>query len=285
MKLSISNIGWPESSDLFMYDVMVRYGFEGLEIAPTRIFPESPYDKLDEARSWKEDLRLRYGLTVASMQSIWYGRPEKIFGSVQERNALIAYTKQAVDFAEAVGCKNLVFGCPKNRSIPENMTAMDGCGSDISGYPYHSTASWDRNQELAVRFFKEIGEYAYDHHTVIAMEPNPPIYHTNFVNTTKEAVIFTETVNTQGFRLNADTGTMIENGEDPAILQEKGYLIHHVHISEPGLKLIQRRKLHQKLADLLRRISYQGFVSIETGMQDDKNKLIDSMKYVKEIFG
>ncbi len=262
MKLSISNIGWPESSDDWMYERMGRYGYEGLEIAPTRIFPESPYEQLEEAYRWKKELQSRYGLAVSSMQSIWYGRSENLFGSMRERNALTAYTKKAVDFAETVGCGNLVFGCPKNRSIPEH-----------------------RDPKTVVQFFRELGNYAYAHHTVIAMEANPPIYHTNFLNTTEEAMAFVELVDTEGFRLNADIGTMIANGEDITILQGREFLLNHVHISEPGLRLIQKRKLHLELADLLRRVDYQGFVSIEIGNQPDRDSLMESMKYVKEIFG
>ena len=39
MKLSISNIGWEKKDDKAVYQFMKKYGFTGLEIAPTRIFP------------------------------------------------------------------------------------------------------------------------------------------------------------------------------------------------------------------------------------------------------
>ncbi len=58
-----------------------------------------------------------YGFCVPSMQSIWYGRQEKIFHSPEDREALTEYTKKAIDFAAAIGCGNLVFGCPRNRNI------------------------------------------------------------------------------------------------------------------------------------------------------------------------
>ena len=51
----------------------------------------------------------RLQFSVASMQSIWYQRTEKLFGSEAERETLLSYTKQAIDFAEAAGCPNLVF--------------------------------------------------------------------------------------------------------------------------------------------------------------------------------
>ena len=112
MKLSISNIGWDAEQDEAVYRLMGAYGFSGLEIAPTRIFPEAPYSQREAAKRWSENLKAQYGFGVSSMQSIWYGRQEKLFGNEEERQVLLAYTKEAIDFAAAVGCGNLVFGCP-----------------------------------------------------------------------------------------------------------------------------------------------------------------------------
>lgn len=77
MKLSISNIGWAAENDQQVYELMKKYGFQGLEIAPTRIFTELPYDKNAKAEEWSKKLKVDYGLCVPSMQSIWYGRQEK----------------------------------------------------------------------------------------------------------------------------------------------------------------------------------------------------------------
>ena len=81
MKLSISNIAWAVENDSFVYALMKDLGFEGLEIAPTRIFPELPYSKLLEAAEWREKISQEHGLCIPSMQSIWYGRKECLFGS------------------------------------------------------------------------------------------------------------------------------------------------------------------------------------------------------------
>ena len=111
---------------------MKKYGYDGLEIAPTRIFPEAPYERLEEAGNWAAALQEQHGFVVPSMQSIWFGRQEKLFGTAEERRILLEYTKKAVDFAEAVGCRNLVFGCPRNRAVPEGATA-DGAVSLFRG--------------------------------------------------------------------------------------------------------------------------------------------------------
>ncbi len=262
MNLSISNIAWVAENDKIVYEMMRELGYSGLEIAPTRILPERPYEKLDEARNWANCIRKGYGFDVPSMQSIWYGRSEKIFGSEEEKEALTEYTKKAIDFAEAVGCTNLVFGCPRNRSIPD-----------------------DVKTEVSIPFFRGIGDYAFAHNCVIALEANPPIYNTNFINTTVQALDLIKMVDSKGFRLNLDVGAMVENGEKTSLLKGNEKYIHHVHVSEPGLRSIVKRNLHEELACLLREADYKGYVSIEAGRQDDLTLCLSMMKYVKEIFG
>lgn len=262
LKLSISNIAWTLENDGNAYELMSRYGYSGLEIAPTRIFPEMPYERITEAKNWSEKLKKNYGLAVPSMQSIWYGRQEKIFGTGEERQVLIDYTKKAIDFAAAIGCKNLVFGCPRNRSLSESA-----------------------DKQTAVRFFKELGDYAASKGTIIGMEANPPIYNTNYINDTTSALELIEQVDSEGFQLNLDVGTMIYNSEKASILAGKGHLISHVHISEPGLKPIEERELHNELAGILESEKYRGFVSIEMGKTEDKFLLEEKMGYVRRIFG
>lgn len=261
MKLSISNIGWSVEQDEKIYALMQKYEYSGLEIAPTRVFLENPYDNLDEKKQWYLNLKAKYGFSIPSMQSIWYGREEKIFGSIEERTILFNYTKKAIDFASAISCKNLVFGCPKNRKLPE--------GADI---------------DLAVTFFKELGDYAAEKNTVIGLEANPTIYHTNYINDTKSAIELIKQVNSKGFRLNLDIGTIIYNGENIIDLEKNVSLINHVHISEPELQPIEKRNLHYELKKLLDGGQYSGFISIEVKKTDDISMIEDELKYIKGVF-
>lgn len=262
MKLSISNIGWSAEQDIQVYELMKKYGYAGLEVAPTRIFPETPYDKIPEASGWSREIKAEYGFAIPSMQSIWYGRQEKIFGSEEERQILIDYTKKAIDFATAINCKNLVFGCPRNRNLPEN--------GDL---------------ESAIVFFKQLGDYAAMRGTVIGMEANPSIYNTNYINRTEEALDLIEKVDSKGFLLNLDVGTMIQNQEDVGALIGKSGLINHVHISEPGLKPIEERELHKELREVLVSGGYEGFISIEMGKVEDTATIENSLRYIRSIFG
>lgn len=262
MKLSVSNIGWTAGQDNQVYELMKEYGFSGLEIAPTRIFPEAPYDQLEEAGIWAEDMKKKYGFCVPSMQSIWYGRKERIFGTSEEFARLVEYTEKAINFAAAVDCRNLVFGCPGNRSVP--------AGSDLS---------------IGIDFFREIGSYAAIKGTVIGLEANPSIYNTNYINDTASAIQLIGQVDSDGFKLNLDAGTMIHNDERAEDLKGKVHLINHVHISEPGLKPVTERRLHSELKDILQEENYQGFISVEMGRVDDIHILEEKMRYIKNVFG
>ncbi len=261
MKLSVSNIGWAAEQDETALALLKDYGVAGLEIAPTRIFPEAPYEDLARAFAWAEELKEEYGLSVSSMQSIWFGRTERLFGTEEERKLLEKYTKRAVDFAAAIGCKNLVFGCPRNRSVPD--------GTDPG---------------IGIAFFREIGDYAAAKGTVMGIEANPPIYHTNYINNTRSALDLIEKVDSPGFMLNLDVGTMIQNEESVNELIGRVKRVSHVHISEPGLKQIKKRMLHGQLRDILLAEDYAGFVSIEMGKADDLRELERAIDYVKGIF-
>lgn len=260
IKLAISNIAWGPEDDGQVYRLMHRYGFTGLEIAPTRIFPERPYDKLCEADIWADTLRSRMGLIVCSMQSIWYGRQENIFGSGEERRLLLDYTKKAIGFAAAISCHNLVLGCPRNRVLQS-----------------------PADPQAAIPFFKRLGAYAATKDTVVSIEANPKIYGTNYINDTLSAIELVRTVDSPGFLLNLDTGTMIQNGESLDGLVGNIRYVNHVHLSEPRLKPISKRRSHQDLLGLLKAEGYEGFLSIEMGRTDDLASIEKIMDHVAEI--
>lgn len=260
IKLSISNIAWSQAQDEKVYKWMKKYGLTGLEIAPTRIIPEKPYEEIKEAVRFRRVLEEIHGFCIPSMQSIWYGRQEKLFGSEEERRILMDYTRQAIDFASAMGCRNLVFGCPANRARPE-----------------------DCPETLADSFFRELGEYAYEKGVAIGMEANPPIYNTNYINDTASALELVRRIDSRGFRLNLDIGTMIQNGEDAQLIRGNVALISHVHLSEPRLMPIAKRPLHREVLRCLKEEGYQGFLSIEMGKQEELSLLEETMAYVKEM--
>ena len=261
MKISISNIAWSKENDNEMLEFLSNKGFDALEIAPTRIIEDSPYEHIEKSKCICEGIKQKYKLDISSMQSIWFGKTEKIFESEDNRKKLINYSKKAIDFANVINCKNLVFGCPKNRII--NNIEID--------------------YNVAVDFFSEIGEYACSKNVYFSIEPNPVIYNTNFINTTNEAINFVKNINCSGIKINVDLGTIIYNNEDISILENNVNLINHVHISEPNLEYIEKRKLHKDIVDLLKRNDYNKYISIEMKNKNNIDKVKEIANYVYGI--
>jgi sugar phosphate isomerase/epimerase len=264
VKLSISNIAWSAEHDEEMYDFLHENAIHGLEIAPTRIFTSQPYNNISQAKDFGSRLIEKYNMAVSSVQSIWYGLSENIFESETSRKVLIDYAKKAIDFASALKCGNIVFGCPKNRSIPSNMSA-------------------DTYLPIAYDFFKQIGDYADANGTCIAIEPNPVIYSTNFINTTTEAFEVCRKIDNPGVKVNVDIGTIVYYEEQIGILEDNVDLINHVHISEPRLVPIEKRLIHIDLIKMLRNLNYSKFFSIEMANQNDADLIKQTILYVKGL--
>jgi len=262
IKLSISNIAWSKDQDDEMYSKIKEMGFHGIEIAPSRIFGERPYDKLDIAKDWALSIREKFGLEISSMQSIWYGRKENLFHTIEERENLFDYSVKAINFARAISCGNLVFGCPRNRFM-ENKSS--------------------RAEEDAIVFFKAIGATAQAYGIKFGIEPNPTIYNTNYLNTTDEVHQLLASIGNSGLGINLDLGTILYNSESLESIRNFIHQISHVHISEPGLAVIQKRKEHKILFEILQEERYDKFVSIEMSKCESVSEVQRVMDYIKGV--
>lgn len=260
MKLSFSNIAWDFNQNDEICEILKNNNFSGIEIAPTIISPDPFTKNTDLVQNFSNSLFKNYSFAIPSMQSIWFGRTENIFNS-NDREIMIDYTKKIIDLANLINCPNLVFGCPKNRNMPA-----------------------PNLESQIIPFFKIIGDYAYQKNTCIALEANPIIYNTNFINTTSEAFSFVKKVDSKGFKVNIDLGTIIYNNETLEPLSKNPELINHIHISEPNLVPIKKRPLHQELCDLLKGIGYQNFVSVEMKNPEKTDIIESTAKYISETF-
>lgn len=260
MKLSFSNIAWDFSQNDEICKMLKNHNFSGIEIAPTIISPEPFTKNIASIQNFSNSIFKGYGFMIPSMQSIWFGRTENIFNP-NDTETMIDYTKKIIDLASIINCPNLVFGCPKNRNMPA-----------------------PNLEDQVIPFFKTIGDYAYQKNTCVALEANPVIYNTNFINTTSDAFSFAKKVNSNGLKVNVDLGTIIYNNETLEPLSKNPELINHVHISEPNLVPIEKRPLHQELYHLLKEIGYQNFVSVEMKNPEKTGIIEDTAKYISEIF-
>lgn len=263
MKFAVSNIGWPQTLDTQVYELLVELGYDGIEIAPTRCFKLGYDATIKEKQDFKTILE-HYNLKILSMQSLLFGVTSPIFSSKENRLNVELKLSKSVDFANEFNIPNLVFGSPGLRNVNTN-----------------------EELEEAVLFFKHVSTDSSKKDVVFSIEPNPIIYNTNFLNRTQDALEFVKKHSNRGLGINLDLGTVIFNQENinELLTNETIIIIQHVHISEPNLVPIQesRHLLHKELLSKLKHLDYQKTVSIEMKAIDDIFEIERILRYIRSV--
>jgi sugar phosphate isomerase/epimerase len=251
MMLAVSNIAWASCDRLAAYELLARQGIDGLEIAPGLFLdsaddPFSPDDvTLKRARSEIEVA----GLRLVSMQSLLFGvQGAALFGPPEARERFCDGMMRAIALAGLLEVPNLVFGSPRQRIIPDGMTASQA-------------------QDVAIEIFGRLADAAAKVGSQLAVEANPEAYGTNFLTNIEAALQFVRAVDHPALTLNFDVGAMHMNQafeQIDLLIPEAIDRISHVHVSEPFLvpAPAQEEDAHH-LFTVLGNAGYEKWVSLE----------------------
>ena len=242
-RLIISNLSWKHNNNLDMIYKLKDYGINSLEIAPYKYFGSS-IDNIDINS-------ITNNVNIYSFQSILYPLNKNIFHSDDDRLDIKNCLYKMIDVAIKLNVKILVFGSPKNRK--------------------RNNLSYDNALEIAISFFKEIGDYAYANNVILCIEPNAKIYGCDFITNSIEGRELVLKVNSDGFKLHLDVGCMfLENEDILECITLNLDILKHIHFSAPELKsLLYNRQLdYNKLYQEIIKI-YDGKIAIEMLNCDD----------------
>ncbi len=216
MRLAISNIAWDTSEDEEVAKLLTRYSVDAIDIAPGKYFPE-PARATDEDIAGVKQWWAERGIEVTGMQALLFGTVGlNVFGSPEVQDTMLLHLAAVCRIAAGLGASRLVFGSPKNRN--------------------RSGLSDEQVGEIAIPFFRRLGDIAQSYGVMVCLEPNPPCYGANFMTTSAETARVVEQVAHRSIQMQLDTGALAINGEDPAtVLQNSSALIGHIHASEPDL--------------------------------------------------
>jgi D-psicose/D-tagatose/L-ribulose 3-epimerase len=216
MRLAISNIAWDTSEDAGVARLLQKYSIDAIDVAPGKYFPEPDTATVEDIGLVKQWWAAR-GVEIAGMQALLFGSTGlNLFGTPGVQERMLARLAAVCRIGAGLGARRLVFGSPKNR--------------DRSGL------SDAEATEIAVPFFRRLGDIAGVHGVMICLEPNPPCYGANFMTTSAETARVVERVAHPAIRMQLDTGALTINGESPAtVLRDSAGLIGHIHASEPNL--------------------------------------------------
>lgn len=250
MKYSISNLAWGDTPLDHIIPKLVNAGLQGLEIAPTAIWPDLDLVSDQEIIEFKDYLR-GHNLVVSGIQSLLYGHPELQLFDQSCWGDLRKHLEKVMKVGGLLGADVAVFGSPKNR---------------VKG-------DLDPNQahELARKFLSQLNPCLRENKLVLTLEPNAPEYGADYLTTYEEVVKLSMIINSKNIQPQIDTGCLWMVDKSP----EEAYKIlrpHHIHLSTPYLKQVPGLFDFNPLFRVASADAYDGWMVIEM-LDKDKHGL------------
>lgn len=272
LTLAVSNLAWSPDQTERAYALLAEHRVRGLEVAPGLLFPEEP-DSFEPTKAAVVHALARvdsFGLELVSMQSLLFGiKGAELFGGVVQRETFVRGVERTIRLASRLGIPNLVLGSPKCRVIPPDLDRE---------------TAWKQAREALL----PVADLAAEHACVLAIEPNPSDYGTNFITSISEAVDFCDFVDHPAMTLNFDVGAAFLTGEaggdreasyEPlarSYHEAEGH-VSHIHLSTPHLMPVNAHSI--ELVPVLRALRGSGtkrYVSIE--MRGEPPHQIDTLR-------
>lgn len=255
MKPACSNITLPAYDHLAYLPLLAEMGFQGLEVAPSRVWEETEKITFGKVETYRHAVE-RAGLRVLGLHSLTFQAPElALFKDSGARTKLLEYLIGKAQLCADLGGYSLVFGSPQSRRR-----------GDIAV---------EEAMRIAGDFFATLAERTAQLNITFCLEPLSPS-ETDFVDSALYAIDLVRQINHPNFLIQLDAKSLVASNEDNDTLFEaaRPWLVHF-HVNDPGLVVLDSTKQvnHCRLGELLRGINYEGYVSLEQRMLNDVNPL------------
>lgn len=209
------------------------------------------------------------GLRIETMNWFLPGADIKLTGPSVDQARIEDFLERSLALADQLGAKVIVFGSPGARSFPE-------------GFPRER--AWDQLKA----FLRTAGGIieARRYGMVIAIEPlRKP--ESNIVNTVAEAARLAREVNHPKVRIIVDFYHLAFENEDPDVILDAKDLIVHLQIADPSVRGFPRQEgaetRYRRFFDNLRKIGYEGRISIEANSSDVAGDCGPALAFLKQM--
>jgi sugar phosphate isomerase/epimerase len=243
-------------------------GYDAIEIAPFTLCNSVA----ELGRGRREEIREQissFGIECSALHWLLV-KPPGLHVSHPDpaiRSKTASYLRELIAFADDIGCRRMVFGSPKQRSI-EGMPKSQG---------------W----RLAEETFRSCLKVLDDRDVTIGLEPLRRDM-TNFLNKAEEVAQFIDVLGSDRVRLTLDVYAMTGDEDSPAeTIRRYGNLLTHFHANDdnergPGAGGAN----YEQIKSALEGIGYTGYLSVEVFKFDPDPKTIaeHALRFLRGLF-
>jgi D-psicose/D-tagatose/L-ribulose 3-epimerase len=209
------------------------------------------------------------GMHVETMNWFLPGTDIKLTGPEVDPAKVRAYVEKSLALAESFGAKVIVFGSPGARTVPD-------------GFPR------ERARAQLKEFLKTCADVIESHGygMVIGIEAlRKP--ETNIINSIAESSKLAREVNHPKIRIIVDFYHLAFENEDPAVILQARDLIVHLQIADPRERTFPTTDAgeprYAAFFTNLRKIGYQGRISVEANSKDVEKDGRASLAFLKQM--
>lgn len=215
---------------------LARYGYDGVDIVgePSRYDVEYICEHLRNNK-----------IEASSICAVFSPERDFVSANPEIRRAAVAYVKECVDFAAAVGAKAIsvqASACMKTKA----------------------ESTWDQEWAWAVAGLREAGEYAGTKQINLTLEAWNR-YETYFINRVDQALKMVNEVGLDNVGVMGDTYHMnIEETNLGDAIRSLGDKLYYLHIADSNRAAPGRGHIDfDEVAQALKDIDYQGWIAME----------------------
>ncbi|MBM09223.1 MAG: hypothetical protein CMF69_06565 [Magnetovibrio sp.] len=248
--------------------MLSEIGFEGLEVAPSRIWPNT-WEKLSlrQVDAYRHEIEA-CGLSVVGLHSLFFDQPLLgMFKNSNVRAKSLDFLVHLSSVCRDLGGHTLIYGSGRKRGILDQKDALN----------------------IAISFVEEYVRKTEDHGTCLCFEPLGK-KDTDFINSVYDAKAIVTQINHPALKIQIDAKALVENNEVSSdVFEDCANQLVHYHANEPGLTELGQSGLvdHRFLGAQLRRIRYDRFVSVEQRMleaDDPMKNIYKSMSVLQRFY-
>lgn len=255
--MAISNIAWEQHDDPVVLAQLKELGISGIEIAPTKVWPNWENASQKSAEEYKNKLN-DLGFKIPSLQAILFGKSELNLFNTGCHNQFLEHIKLIADIANGLDANVVVFGSPRNRK--------------------RNQVSFSEAEKIAQVFFEKAGDICQQRNCKIGIEHNPVEYGCDFLTNVKDVSEFVQKLNHPAVQLHVDSAGIHMCGGNISDVIEQSIPFIHYHISEPMLESISGGVVdHIAAANSLNSINYNNWLSIEMKQPDNIEQVYASI--------